>query len=90
MKSNIYNTKLINITVFWVWQLYVLGWREEIAPFIFSSILRQKFQNKNSEFIGRHNETLDYDNNMLLFKIKIFEGVKISISFIDWHELLKL
>lgn len=52
-------------------------------------ILRQKFQNKNSEFPGQHNKLLDYDNSMLLFKIKIFEEMRIlNITSIDWYELL--
>lgn len=49
------------------------------------------FQKKPSKFPGQHNKISDHDNNVLLFKIKIFEEMRIlKTSFIDWHDLLKL
>ena len=65
--------------------------KEERLLYVLSVILRQMFQKKPSEFPGQHNKISDHDNNVLLFKIKIFEEMRIlKTSFIDGHEFLKL
>lgn len=56
--------------------------RGEFAAF-FNIILRQKFQNKTSEFPGQNNKISDYDNNGAFVQIKIFEEKRIlNINFI--------
>lgn len=50
----------------------------------FKCNFKQMFQKNPSKFPGQHNKISDHDNNVLLFKIKIFEEMRIlKTSFID-------